>query len=75
MEALEQTNESIISHRQQYRLPILTVFSVIFLPLTLISGIFGMNWGFGSAGFIATVSGMVALFLSALGVFRWRHWL
>jgi magnesium transporter len=75
VEALEQTNESIISHRQQYRLQILTVFSVIFLPLTLISGIFGMNWGFGSAGFIATVSGMAALFLCALAVFRWRRWL
>jgi magnesium transporter len=75
VEALEQTNESIISHRQQYRLQILTVFSVIFLPLTLISGIFGMNWGFGSAGFIATVSGMAALFLCALVVFRWRRWL
>jgi magnesium transporter len=75
VEALEQTNESIISHRQQYRLQILTVFSVIFLPLTLISGIFGMNWGFGSAGFIATVSGMVTLFLIAIGVFRWRRWL
>jgi magnesium transporter len=75
VEALEQTNESVISHRQQYRLQILTVFSVIFLPLTLISGIFGMNWGFGSAGFIATVSGMVALFLIAIGVFRWRRWL
>jgi magnesium transporter len=75
VEALEQTNESIISHRQQYRLQILTVFSVIFLPLTLISGIFGMNWGFASPGFIATVSGMVVLFLGALSVFRWRHWL
>jgi magnesium transporter len=75
VEALEQTNESIISHRQQYRLQILTVFSVIFLPLTLISGIFGMNWGFLSAGFIATVSGMIVVFLAALGVFRWRSWL
>jgi magnesium transporter len=75
VEALEQTNESIISHRQQYRLQILTVFSVIFLPLTLISGIFGMNWGFGSVGFIATVSGMVGLFLVAIGFFRWRRWL
>src|ERR671922_620456 len=75
VEALEQTNESVISHRQQYRLQILTVFSVIFLPLTLISGIFGMNWGFLSAGFLATVSVMVALFAAALGVFRWRGWL
>jgi magnesium transporter len=75
VEALEQTNESVISHRQQYRLQILTVFSVIFLPLTLISGIFGMNFGFGSAGFLATVSVMAALFATALGVFRWRRWL
>ena len=75
VEALEQTNESVISHRQQYRLQILTVFSVIFLPLTLISGIFGMNFGFASAGFLATVSVMAALFATALGVFRWRGWL
>jgi magnesium transporter len=75
VEALEQTNESVISHRQQYRLQILTVFSVIFLPLTLISGIFGMNFGFASAGFLTTVSVMVALFATALGVFRWRGWL
>jgi hypothetical protein len=34
-----------------------------------------MNWGFLSAGFIATVSGMIVLFLAALGVFRWRSWL
>jgi magnesium transporter len=75
VEALEQTNESVISHRQQYRLQILTVFSVIFLPLTLISGIFGMNWGFATPGFIATVSAMAALFLIAITVFRWRRWL
>jgi magnesium transporter len=75
VEALEQTNESVISHRQQYRLQILTVFSVIFLPLTLISGIFGMNFGFASAGFITTVAVMAALFVTALAVFRWRHWL
>jgi magnesium transporter len=75
VEALEQTNESVISHTQQYRLQILTVFSVIFLPLTLISGIFGMNFGVASTGFIATVSAMAALFIAALAVFRWRHWL
>ena len=75
VEALEQTNESVISHRQQYRLQILTVFSVIFLPLTLISGIFGMNFGFSSPGFLATVSVMAALFVTAIGVFRWRGWL
>jgi magnesium transporter len=75
IEALEQTNESVISHRQQYRIQILTVFSVIFLPLTLLSGIFGMNFGFSSAGFITAVSVIAALFLAALAFFRWRSWL
>src|SRR6185437_7566982 len=43
VEALEDTNESVISHRQNDVLRVLTVFSVIILPLTLITGIFGMN--------------------------------
>ena len=43
VEGLESTNESVISHRQNDILRILTVFSVVLLPLTLITGIFGMN--------------------------------
>src|SRR5256885_1591483 len=43
VEALEETNESVITHRLNNILRILTVFSVVFLPLTLISGIWGMN--------------------------------
>ena len=35
VEGLEQTNESVISHRQNDMLRILTVFSVVLLPLTL----------------------------------------
>ena len=44
VEALEQTNESVIAHNQNDILRVLTVFSVIMLPLTLISGIYGMNF-------------------------------
>src|ERR671931_461678 len=43
VEALEDTNESVISHRQNDILRVLTIFSVVLLPLTLITGIFGMN--------------------------------
>src|SRR6266536_3370078 len=50
VEALEDTNESLISHRQNDVLRILTVFSVVLLPLTLISGIFGMNVHFPGEG-------------------------
>src|ERR687897_3220267 len=62
VEALEQTNESVISHRQNYRLQILTVFSVLFLPLTLLAGIFGMNFAFDGSGFIIVVSIMATVF-------------
>ena len=50
VEALEGTNESVIQHRQNDVLRLLTVFSVIILPLTLISGIFGMNVDFPGFG-------------------------
>src|SRR5471030_1811153 len=43
IEALESTNESVISHRQNDVLRILTVFSFIMLPMFVITGIFGMN--------------------------------
>ena len=43
VEALESTNESVISHRQNDVLRLLTLISVTMLPLTLITGIFGMN--------------------------------
>jgi magnesium transporter len=75
VEAIEQTNESVISHRQNYRLQLLTVFSVLFLPLTLLSGIFGMNFDFSSAGFITVVSLMAAVFVTAVLFFRWKRWL
>jgi magnesium transporter len=79
VEALEDTNESIISHRQQYRLQLLTVVSVILLPLTLIASVFGMNVHVpgegGSAAFWILVAFMVVLGGALLGVFRWRRWL
>ncbi len=42
-EGLEATNESAISHRVNDTLRVLTAFSVVILPLTLIASIFGMN--------------------------------
>ena len=43
VEALEDTNESVLSHRVNEVLRVLTAFSVIILPLTLLASIFGMN--------------------------------
>jgi magnesium transporter len=79
IEGLESTNESFIAHRQQYRLQILTVASVILLPLTLIASIFGMNVlypGEGTHEAFWVILGMIVVLGAALlAVFRWRRWL
>jgi magnesium transporter len=79
VEALEDTNESVISHRQNDVLRILTVFSVVLLPLTLITGFFGMNVGFpgeGTAAAFWTIVAVMVLSLSGLlAFFRWKRWL
>ena len=79
VEALEDTNESVIGHQTNYRLQILTVVSVVLLPLTLIASIFGMNVGVPGEGdiqaFWVLFAIIVALGLGLLGLFRWRRWL
>jgi magnesium transporter len=78
-EALEDTNESVISHRQNDVLRILTIISVTMLPLTLITGLFGMNVrfpGFESANaFWAIMGGMVVVLAAMIGFFRYKRWL
>src|SRR3954453_5847936 len=79
VEALEDTNESVISHRQNRVLQILMIFSVVLLPLTLISGIFGMNVRFPGfdphAAFWVSVGVMAGTIIGMLALFRWRRWL
>jgi magnesium transporter len=79
VEALEDTNESVISHRQNDILRILTIFSVILLPLTLISGIFGMNVLFPGehthAAFWAIVGLMVGVIAGMIAFFKAKRWL
>jgi len=79
VEALEQTNESVIAHKQNDILRVLTVFSVIMLPLTLISGIFGMNVAFpgfdSHPAFWVIVALMVVVIAGMVGFFRHKRWL
>jgi magnesium transporter len=79
VEALEATNESAISHRQNDVLRLLTVFAAVLLPLTLVASIFGMNVAFPGEGteaaFWAIMAGMAALFLGLVGFFRYKRWL
>src|SRR5207342_2479939 len=79
VEALESTNESVISHRQNDVLRVLTVFSVVLLPLTLITGFFGMNVDFPGFdtiwAFWVIFAGMAVTLIGVLTFFRFKRWL
>jgi magnesium transporter len=79
VEALEDTNESVLSHRVNEVLRVLTAFSVVILPLTLFASIFGMNVDFpferGVPAFWAIIGGMIVVLAAMVGYFRRRGWL
>ena len=84
VEALETTNEQVLSHRFNDVLRILTVFSIVFLPATLIASLWGMNVGLPGGGNPATSSdsdfwiilvASITLIAGLLGFFRYKRWL
>jgi magnesium transporter len=79
VEALEDTNESVISHQQGNVLRMLTLISVTMLPLTVLTGVFGMNVLFPGAGtreaFWIILAGLGAALALMLGFFRYKRWL
>jgi magnesium transporter len=83
VEALEQTNESVIAHHFNDILRVLTVLSIIFLPATLIASIWGMNVGLPGGGepassshtvFWIILAVMVVGLASMIAFFRRRGW-
>jgi magnesium transporter len=79
VEALEQTNESVLSHQLNDVLRVLTVLSVVFLPLTLVASVFGMNVQVPGQGdidaFWVILGIMVVSFGGLLWFFHRRGWL
>jgi magnesium transporter len=79
VEALEDTNESVISHRVNNILRVLTSISVIVLPLTLLASLWGMNVGVPGEGddtaFFTIVGAMIAIAMGMALFFRRRGWL
>ncbi|HEY2601992.1 MAG TPA: CorA family divalent cation transporter, partial [Thermoleophilaceae bacterium] len=79
VEALEDTNESVITHRLNNLLRVLTSVSVILLPLTLIASIWGMNvtvpGDHSIVAFWIIVAAMLTILGSLIAYFRRRGWL
>lgn len=78
--SLQETNESIISHNTNNVIKILTIFSVIMLPLTFITGFYGMNVEglplTGTNSSIQFIGGILLLVaLSMIAFFKYKKWL
>jgi magnesium transporter len=88
-EGVEQIQHRLAELQQQHlmdqqgqfdsRVRVLTIISAIFLPLTLIAGIYGMNFqnmpglDQSNAYFIVIIA-MVGVAFGMLGFFYWRGW-
>lgn len=80
IEALQQTNESMLSTKTNKIMKTLTILAFITFPLTLLSNIFSMNTRStpivgSNADFWIIVGGMMVATLSMLFVFKKKKWL
>lgn len=77
-ETLQDANESLISHRSGETIKVLTIFSVIMLPLTFLSGIFGMNvtlpYQENPQAFIGVAVAMAGIAGVMFIYFKWKKW-
>lgn len=77
--SLADTNDALASYRTNAVIRILTIISVVILPLTLIAGLYGMNvrlpFGEHPYAFWIMVGMMTVVTVAMLLVFRYRRWL
>ncbi len=78
-EALEDTNETLIQHRLNDILLVLTILSVTIMPMTLLTGIYGMNlkhlpFADSQHAFLIVMGIMASIGCGFVAFFRWRRW-
>jgi len=79
-EALVQMHFSAVAHRTNEIVRVLTVLSAIFLPLSLVAGIFGMNFEYMPElkmhyAYFFALGGMVTLAVILLVLFKIKRWI
>jgi len=79
IEGLSETSDSVISYRINEMMRILAIISVVMLPLTLLSGIYGMNIALPLArdplAFIFVLGFMILMAGGMVFYFKRRGWL
>jgi magnesium transporter len=71
---------SSISNRMNEVMKVLTIIATIFIPLSFVAGVYGMNFGFMPElqwryGYFAALALMLAIAIGMLVYFRRRRWL
>ena len=78
-EALQDTHESWLSHKTNAVVKLLTIFSVTMLPLTVLTGLYGMNVDLplqdSPQAFTGILIIMLGVLVVMLGYFAKKHWL
>jgi magnesium transporter len=78
---LMQTHLSVSSNRLSEVMKVLTMISTAVLPMTLVAGVYGMNFRKGMPeldweyGYPWALGLMAAMALAALALFRWKRWI
>lgn len=77
---LLNTHLSLLSHRLNQVMRVLTIATVIFLPLSLLAGLYGMNFAYipelaWRYGYFAVLGAMAAVVGTLVITFRRRGWL
>jgi len=81
IEAIEETNNSLLSYKLNNVVKTLTILSFIILPLTLLTGIFGMNTALNyelvnsRTAFWLIIGAMVSLTVLIFLLFKKKRWL
>ena len=79
IEALEATNNSLLSNKLDLTMKVLTIFSAIMLPMTVYSNMLAMSaqipFGHNPYAFWIHSTFMAFLSLSTIAVFKWKKWL
>jgi len=79
IEALEATNNSLLSNKLNLTMKVLTIFSAIMLPMTVYSNILAMSadipFGKNPNGFWIHISIMLFLALFTMTIFKLKKWL
>jgi len=79
IDALQDTHESWLTHKTNAVIRVLTIFSVVMLPMTFITGLYGMNvllpHGENPNVFSGIIIVMLLLLSTMLGYFVKKKWL